>query len=164
MWLADRAHLDYEKILCSWYCCWQQIVLLVARLLRQLLLAEHMFSWCCRWSRLLVLCIRTSVLLTTLDIKQCCGSGSGSAWIRIKLKVRILIRIRIKMISWIRIRICINFQMTSQNVWSMSLFEHFFKVLSLYLEATIRIRIRIRMNVKGRIRIRIRIKVTSRIK
>ncbi len=27
-----------------------------------------------------------------------------------------------------------------QNVWNMSLFEHFFKVLSLYLEARIRIR------------------------
>jgi hypothetical protein len=45
-------------------------------------------------------------------------------------------------------------------------FEHFFKVLSLYLEA----RIRIRIKVKGRIRIkvtswiRIRINVTSRIR
>ncbi len=42
----------------------------------------------------------------------------------------------------------------------MSLFENFFKVLSLYLEA--RIRIRNRIKVKGRIRIRI--KVTSRIR
>ncbi len=48
--------------------------------------------------------------------------------------------------------------MTSQ----MSLFEHFFKVLSLYMEA--RIRNRIPIKVKGRIRIRIRIKVTSRIR
>jgi hypothetical protein len=49
-------------------------------------------------------------------------------------------------------------QMTSQNVWNMSLSEHFFKVLSLYLAA----RIQIRIKVKGRIRIRI--KVTSRIR
>ncbi len=53
-----------------------------------------------------------------------------SACIRIKLKGRI--RIRIKVISWIRIRKRINLQMASQNVWNMSLFEHFFKVLSLY--------------------------------
>jgi hypothetical protein len=33
--------------------------------------------------------------------------------------------------------------MTSQNIWNMSLFEHFFKGLSLYLEARIRIRIRV---------------------
>jgi hypothetical protein len=49
--------------------------------------------------------------------------------------------------SWIRIRI--NFQMTSQNVRNMSLFEHFFKVLSLYLETRIWIRIRIRINKKS---------------
>jgi hypothetical protein len=36
-------------------------------------------------------------------------------------------------------------QMTSQNVWNMSLFEHFFNVLGLYLE----FRIRIRIEVKG---------------
>jgi hypothetical protein len=47
----------------------------------------------------------------------------------------------------IRIRIRINLQMTSLNVWNMSLFEHFFKVLSLYLE----VRIRIRIKVKGRV-------------
>ncbi len=35
--------------------------------------------------------------------------------------------------------------MISQNVWNMSLFEHFFKVLSLYLEALIWIRIHIRV-------------------
>jgi hypothetical protein len=43
--------------------------------------------------------------------------------------------------------------MTSQNVWNMSLFEHFFKGLSLYWEARIRIRIR----VKSRIRFRIKV-------
>ncbi len=74
---------------------------------------------------------------------QCCGSalkwkvGSGSG-------------------------IRIDLQMTSQNVWNMSLFEHFFKVLSLYLEA--RILIRTRIKVRGRIWIRIRIKGTSRIR
>jgi hypothetical protein len=35
--------------------------------------------------------------------------------------------------------------MTSQNVWIKSLFEYFFKGLSLYLEARIRIRIHIRI-------------------
>ncbi len=35
-------------------------------------------------------------------------------------------------VLWIRIRI--SLQMWSQNVWNMSLFEHFFKGLSLYLE------------------------------
>jgi hypothetical protein len=72
-------------------------------------------------------------------------------WIRIRIKMKGRIRIsihingiswiqiRIKVISWIRIRITL--QMTSQNVWKMSLFEHFFKFLSLcYLEARIRIR------------------------
>jgi hypothetical protein len=42
----------------------------------------------------------------------------------------------------------INFQMTSQILGIMSLFEHFFKCLNLYLEAKIWIRFRIR--VKGR--------------
>jgi hypothetical protein len=70
---------------------------------------------------------------------------------------RIQIRIRNIVISWIRSRI--KLQMTSQSVWNhMSLFEHFFKVLSLYLEA----RIWISIKFKGRIRIRIRIKVTNR--
>jgi hypothetical protein len=54
-------------------------------------------------------------------------------------------RIRIKVISWIQIRICINLQMTSQNVWNMeyrmSLYEHFFKGLGLFLEARIRIKV-----------------------
>jgi hypothetical protein len=61
------------------------------------------------------------------------------------LKGRIRIRIHIIVMSWIR--------MTSQNVWAMSLFEHFFKVFSFYLEARIRIRIkmtsRIRIRIKG---------------
>jgi hypothetical protein len=53
---------------------------------------------------------------------------------QIKIWIRIRIRICIKLISWIRIRIRINLQMTSQKVLKMSLFEHFFKDLSLYLE------------------------------
>ncbi len=57
--------------------------------------------------------------------------------------------------------------MTSQNVWTMSLFEHFFKILSLYLEARIRIRSRIKVTRRIRnliqILIQIRIKLTSRI-
>ncbi len=68
------------------------------------------------------------------------------SWIRISIKVISWIRIRIKVISWIRIRIRINLQI-SQNVWKINLFEHFFKVFSLYLE----VRIRIRIEVKGRI-------------
>jgi hypothetical protein len=44
----------------------------------------------------------------------------------------------------------------------MSLFEHFYKVLILYLVA--RIRIRIRIKVTSRIWIRIHIKVTSRMR
>ncbi len=49
----------------------------------------------------------------------------GDSWI--------WIRIRTKVICWIRIRIQIriNLQMAIQNVWKMSIFEHFFKVLSL---------------------------------
>jgi hypothetical protein len=81
--------------------------------------------------------------------------GSGSP-----ISVISWIRICIKVISWIQIPM--NLKMKSQNVCNTSLFEHFFKVLSLYFEA--RIRIRIRIEVKGRIRIRISIKVTSRIR
>jgi hypothetical protein len=66
---------------------------------------------------------------------------------------QIKIRIRIKVVSWIRNRIRINLQMTSQNVWNMSRFEHFFKWVSLYLEAMIWIRIRIRVKILIRIRI-----------
>jgi hypothetical protein len=40
--------------------------------------------------------------------------------------IRIRIRIRIKVISCIRIRIIL--QMTSQNVWKLSLFEHLTRV------------------------------------
>ncbi len=47
----------------------------------------------------------------------------------------------------IKIRIRINLQMTSQY-GKRSLFEHFFKVLCLYLDARIWIRIRIRVRVK----------------
>jgi hypothetical protein len=70
------------------------------------------------------------------------------------------IRIRIKVRSWIRLPI--NFQMTSQKIF-MSQFEHFFKVLSLYLEARIRIGIKVTsrswIRTKKTSRIRIRIKV-----
>ncbi len=59
--------------------------------------------------------------------------------IRIRIKVISWIRIRIKVASWIRIHI--SLPTTSQSVWNVSLFEHFFKVFSLYLEARIRIRI-----------------------
>jgi len=61
------------------------------------------------------------------------------------------IRISIRVINWIRIRI--SLQMTSQSIWNMILFEHFFKFFILYLDA--RIRIRIRIKVKGRIQNRI---------
>jgi hypothetical protein len=64
------------------------------------------------------------------------------SWIRIRIRIKVIswirFRIRIKVISWIRILIILK--MTSKNVWKMSLFEHFFKVLSLYLEVWIRIR------------------------
>ncbi len=72
-------------------------------------------------------------------------------WFRTRIKLEGGIRIRLKVLSWILIRI--NLHMTSQNVWTMSLYEHFFKVLSLYLEA----RIQIRIEMKGRIRIRIKV-------
>jgi hypothetical protein len=58
--------------------------------------------------------------------------------ILIKLKCRIQIRINIKVISWICVRIRIKgtswiririyLQMTSKNVWNMSLIEHLFMV------------------------------------
>jgi hypothetical protein len=41
------------------------------------------------------------------------------------------------------------------NVWNMRLFEHFFKVLSLYLEARTLIRIRIKVTIWIRIRINV---------
>jgi hypothetical protein len=70
-------------------------------------------------------------------------------------QIKIMIRIRIKVISWIRIRITLQMTSESSNVRNMSLFEHFFKGLSLYLEARIWIQIRIRIRVKSRIQIRI---------
>ncbi len=51
------------------------------------------------------------------------------------------------MIRRIRIRIRTDLQMTSQNVYNMSLFENRLKVLILYLEVRIRIRIRIRIKI-----------------
>jgi hypothetical protein len=70
-------------------------------------------------------------------------------------QMKFRIRIRIKVISWIQIRIIL--QMTSQNVWNVSLFFcSLFKGLSLYLEARIWIRIWIRSRVKSRICIRIK--------
>ncbi len=61
----------------------------------------------------------------------------------------------------------VNLQMTGQNVWNMRLFENFFKVLSLSLEARVRICItgksRIRIQIELTCRIRIRINRTSRI-
>jgi hypothetical protein len=73
-------------------------------------------------------------------------------------QMKISILIRIKVISWLqnRIRIRINLQMTSQNVWNMSLIEHFCKGMNIYLEARIWIRIQIRIRVKSRIWIRIK--------
>ncbi len=59
--------------------------------------------------------------------------------------------------KWIRIRIYL--QMTSRNDWNMNLIQHFFKGLSLYLEA--RIWIRIRIKVISWIRIRINLQMTS---
>ncbi len=43
-----------------------------------------------------------------------------------KIRIQILIHISNKVKSWIRIRI--NLQRTAQNVWNMSLFEHFSRV------------------------------------
>ncbi len=99
-------------------------------------------------------------LLSTGSWKQICTSMYGTVGTsvvdpdRIKStgRIRIRIRIHIIVISWIRIRI--DLQMTSQTVWNKSLFEHFFKVLSLCLE-----RMRLRIRIKVKIRIRIRIKV-----
>ncbi len=62
---------------------------------------------------------------------------------KLKGRIRNRIWIRIKVISWIWIRL--DFQITSQNVRNISLNEHFFKVLSLFLEARIRIWIRIKV-------------------
>jgi hypothetical protein len=78
---------------------------------------------------------------------------------------QIKIRIRIKVISCIRNRIWIriDLKMIRQNAWNISLFLHFFKGSSLYLEARIWIwtRIRIRGRVKSLIQIRIRIRINK---
>jgi hypothetical protein len=66
----------------------------------------------------------------------------GRIQILFKVMSRIRICIRIKVMSWIRIRI--SLQMTSQNVWNMSLFEHFFKGTRIRIQVTSRIRIRIK--------------------
>jgi hypothetical protein len=58
------------------------------------------------------------------------GKRVAEMWIRIRIKLKGRIRIRIKVLSWTRIRIYL--QMTSQYVWNMGLFEHFFKVLTLF--------------------------------
>jgi hypothetical protein len=103
------------------------------------------------------------IMIPYQDPDESCRSGSASGiriilvtWIRIASnkntdphldphQIKITNRICIKVINWIRkrIRIHMSLHMTSQNVWNMSLFEHFFNGLSLCLEARIWIRIRI---------------------
>ncbi len=98
--------------------------------------------------------------LHTLRWKQCCGSRS--AWIRIKVKGRIRIRIRViagsgsgsaSMCRW----------KAKMYGWNMSLFEHFFKVLSLCFgnwdpdPHHFVMRTRIRIKVTSRIWIRIKV-------
>ncbi len=78
-----------------------------------------------------------------------CLSGTPTRtvlWIRIRIKLKGRIRIRgpdphqsDKLDADPH-----QFADDSQNVWNMSLFEHFFKVLSLYLEAKIRVRIKVK--------------------
>jgi hypothetical protein len=99
--------------------------------------------------------------------------GSGFAWIRIILRTRIRIRIKNKTGSGLASvpdphhsdKLDSNLQQFEDvkpkcmAYVCMCLFEHFFKGLSLCLEARIRILIRIR--VKSRIRIRIHIKLNS---
>ena len=108
-----------------------------------------------------------SVVLALITVPMITVICHAVLWIRIRIKLKGRIRIRIKVISWIRIRIRFTLQMTSQNAWNMSLFEHFFKLLSPYLEARIRIRIKGNSYLRSRIRIkmiswiRIRIKVIT---
>jgi hypothetical protein len=59
------------------------------------------------------------------------------------------VRIRIKLKGTRRIRTCLNLQMKSQKIWHMSQFEHFFNILSLYLEARIQIRIKVTIRSKS---------------
>jgi hypothetical protein len=98
-----------------------------------------------------------------LTCLQCCASGS--TWIRIKLNAGTgsasKCHIRIKVIRKLDPDPH-QFADDKLKCMVLSLFEHFFKGLSLYFEA--RIRIRIRIEVKGRIRIRMSIKVKSRIR
>jgi hypothetical protein len=80
---------------------------------------------------LTVLWIRIHIILIIWNrIKEESGSASNKN----------LNSVRIKVISWTRNRIRIGLQTTRQNVWNTSLFEQFFKGLSLYLEARIWIR------------------------
>ncbi len=81
-------------------------------------------------------------------MQQCCGSGYNSAkihiimvtWLHIGISIRIKLKSgsrsasgsASKFISWIWIRI--NLHMSSQNVWNMSLFEHFSKGFILFLK------------------------------
>ncbi len=67
--------------------------------------------------------------------------------IQIRMKLTAEILFRIKVISWFRIWIRINWQMTSEN---KSLFELFFKVY--FFSRYLKDRIRIPIKVKGRIR------------
>jgi hypothetical protein len=93
-----------------------------------------------------------NALMLFLSFQRKCGTaGSGSrsrGWIESDFRQKPWQSVVDPDQGRIRIRIRINV---------ISLFEHFFKVLSLYLEA--RILIRIRIKVKGRILIRIRNKM-----
>ncbi len=69
-----------------------------------------------------------------------CGSGSAWMWIIFNNldpdlhQIKIRFRIRIKVINWIRNPTRINLKITSQKEWNMSLLDHLFKDLSLYLD------------------------------
>ncbi len=77
--------------------------------------------------------------ITILPTWSLATQQPGILWLRkFHLEGRSRIRIRTHLIRWILIRIRINLQMKSQNLWKMSLLEHFFKVFW----ARIRIRIR----------------------
>jgi hypothetical protein len=81
------------------------------------------------WGKSTALTCEKTISMTKC-LAQCCGSAS--TWIRImkgRIQIRIRVRIkgisciRIKVISWIRIHIHINLQMTSQNVRYEILYE-----------------------------------------
>ncbi len=81
-------------------------------------------SWTTRW-------VRIEFLGSVVDPHESAvfwdpGSGSYKNPDVHPRQIKFRIRIRIKVIRWIRIRV--NLQMTSQNVWNMSLFEHFSRV------------------------------------